>query len=667
MSSVIKTVCAALSIALILAAMVGLHIVSAQSPVDYDADNDGLIEIEWLEQLSAVRWDLNGDGAVDDEINAEAYSAAFPDSAVGMGCAEGCQGYELTRDLNFRSAGSYASGVMNSKWTSGKGWLPISDMGYIFEGNQSSLVNLYIDRNAVNQPEYIGLFGLSGGEIRRVRLLDVNIKGRGNVGAIVGGNAGALSSSFASGNISGVDARVGGLAGVSGGDIASSYTDSNVSGSVAGGLVGYTEGGNITTSHSTGAVTDVDYGGGLVGVNYGSIDSSYATGNVAVDSSGQGEVGGLVGENNGKISSSYATGNVSGYISGGLVGRNQGGSNSSIASSYAVGRVSGQSWAGGLVGFNGSIVTSSYATGSVLGTQATGGLVGYNRGNISSSYSIGKVSGDENTGGFLGVNTDGEMTANYWNTETSGQLVGIGEGSDTSVEGKITEELQEPTGYTAIYADWLADFDNADEDYDETTGVDNVWDFGTSSQYPELKADLDDSGHASWWEFGPQHSRPAPTPTPTPLPTSTPTPTLTPTVNPTPTVTPTPTQTATPTNTPIPTDTPTATPNPTMTPIPTDTPVPTATATHTAEPTDTTVPSNTPEPTKTAVPPTQTPVIIVVTATPSADAPSGGGCNSVSAVPVGAAAANLLFVVAPLGIIGGVRYRRRKKGSDRYE
>ena len=55
MSSTIKTVCAALSIALILAAMAGLNIVSAQSPVDYDANNDGLIEIEWLEQLNAVR------------------------------------------------------------------------------------------------------------------------------------------------------------------------------------------------------------------------------------------------------------------------------------------------------------------------------------------------------------------------------------------------------------------------------------------------------------------------------------------------------------------------------------------------------------------------------------------------------------------------------------
>ena len=73
--------------------------------------DDGLIEIEWLEQLDAVRWDLDGDGVVDDEANAERYFAAFPDAAEGMGCAEGCRGYELTRDLDFKSAGSYASGA----------------------------------------------------------------------------------------------------------------------------------------------------------------------------------------------------------------------------------------------------------------------------------------------------------------------------------------------------------------------------------------------------------------------------------------------------------------------------------------------------------------------------------------------------------------------------
>ena len=53
---------AALTVALMLGAMAGLNDVGAQSAVDYDTDDDGLIEIEWLEQLDAVRWDLDGDG-----------------------------------------------------------------------------------------------------------------------------------------------------------------------------------------------------------------------------------------------------------------------------------------------------------------------------------------------------------------------------------------------------------------------------------------------------------------------------------------------------------------------------------------------------------------------------------------------------------------------------
>ncbi|MDE2687059.1 MAG: hypothetical protein OXI16_06105 [Chloroflexota bacterium] len=56
------TAIATLTVALLFSAMAGMNGVSAQSAVDYDADDDGLIEIEWLEQLDAVRWDLDGNG-----------------------------------------------------------------------------------------------------------------------------------------------------------------------------------------------------------------------------------------------------------------------------------------------------------------------------------------------------------------------------------------------------------------------------------------------------------------------------------------------------------------------------------------------------------------------------------------------------------------------------
>ena len=53
--------------------------------IDYDTDDDGLIEISSLAQLDAVRHDLDGDGtpSTDGET---AYAEAFPDAASGMGC-----------------------------------------------------------------------------------------------------------------------------------------------------------------------------------------------------------------------------------------------------------------------------------------------------------------------------------------------------------------------------------------------------------------------------------------------------------------------------------------------------------------------------------------------------------------------------------------------------
>ena len=48
-----------------IAALLALRGVAAQTPTDYDTDNDGLIEVDSLAKLNAMRWDLNGDGVVD--------------------------------------------------------------------------------------------------------------------------------------------------------------------------------------------------------------------------------------------------------------------------------------------------------------------------------------------------------------------------------------------------------------------------------------------------------------------------------------------------------------------------------------------------------------------------------------------------------------------------
>ena len=83
---------------------------AAQTTTDYDADDDGLIDINNLDQLNAMRWDLDGNG-IPAAANTGTYLAAFPnrDTAADsrMGCPAGnCRGYELMADLTFSASTS---------------------------------------------------------------------------------------------------------------------------------------------------------------------------------------------------------------------------------------------------------------------------------------------------------------------------------------------------------------------------------------------------------------------------------------------------------------------------------------------------------------------------------------------------------------------------------
>ena len=209
-----------------------------------------------------------------------------------------------------------------------------------------------------------------------------------------------------------------------------------------------------------------------------------------------------MGHNDGDITECYATGAVSGDTwVGGLVGWNT----SLITVSYATGRVSGKGDdVGGLAGHNHGSIAAVYATGQVSGKGDAGGLVGHSTGTIAASYATGRVSGGDNNGGLLGSNS-GAVFAAYWDKTSSGiWRSGVGSGDDEGVKGKTRTELRRPTGYTGIYAPWDFDLDNADEDYDYTTGGEDVWHFGNASQRPVLKADLNGDGKATWEEFGNQ-------------------------------------------------------------------------------------------------------------------------------------------------------------------
>ena len=501
----------------------------------YDTDGDRLIEVSNLEQLDAIRYDLDGDGSADRDGDANKYAGAFPTSGEETVCNT-CDGYELTRSLDFDDPASYASGSINTAWTTGTGWDPImGGFDATFDGGGNTINNLYISRADTYN---VGLFAWNGfdGVIRNIGLADVNVSGQSG-GGLAGANQGTISQSYTTGRVEGS----GGLVGRNGlpigmqysAMISRSHSSAEVSGRNVGGLAGENFG-TIVFSHATGNVSaDADGdGGGLVGRNYqGTIRASYATGNVSA--SGHSHVGGLAGRNHyGTIRDSYATGNVSGGDPvGGLAGDNRAGR---IISSYATGNVKGEGEGndvGGLVGQvysdeGESWIISSYATGDVSGgssarSLAGGGLAGsvYTRADVQvvhnvkvvASYATGKVSGTGSVGGLFGYREDARrgasritVTASYWDTQASGQTSGVGSGNSTGVQGRTTAQLQSPTGYTGIYSAWNSDLDNADGDNNAATGADDFWDFGTSGQYPALKADLDGDGTPTWEEFGHQ-------------------------------------------------------------------------------------------------------------------------------------------------------------------
>ena len=485
---------------------------------DVDTDNNGLIEINDLEGLDAIRYQLDGSGYRQNET-ANKITAGCPD--------EGCKGYELTRSLDFEQGASYRSGIIRAAWTSGSGWQPIGTPGIpfitpeapfaipeapfdaIFNANGHTIANLRIDRGDAERG--VGLFGVtaSNAEIENVGLLDVDILGNQGVGGLVGyKQGGSIVNSYVTGQVRGRGAHdVGGLVGWHrGGTISDSHSSSTVVGfrRNTGGLVGDNDGGTITNSYARGSVNGSEKVGGLVGKNSNTSNTGVIMRSWAeVKVTGGAVVGGLVGENNGIITNSYTkehiigTADVGGFVGwnlgditnsyalgfvrgnngvGGFIGNNLGGT---ITNSYAGGNVdSGGRYIGGLVGWNarGAIV-NSYAQGNVSGNDGVGGLVGVNRGlfhnpsisRVSKSYATGRVRGDRNSGGLVGENRDGRIEKSYWNKTNNPTVVSAGGTSKTRAE--MQTPTQPGNNATEIYYDW----ETAD------------WDFGGTDQYPTLK------------------------------------------------------------------------------------------------------------------------------------------------------------------------------------
>ena len=172
-----------------------------------------MIEISNLEQLNAIRHDLDGNGSSDDS----AYASAFPGFNQSNDCpSDGCTGYELNASLDFDNAASYASGSINTAWTTGSGWTPISLFNATLAGNGHTISNLHSTTNGLFSSiktaatiRSVGLVGISVDASSSSNSLCGQGGGLTGVGGLVGDNAGSVSDSYVSGSVSGPQQRRG--------------------------------------------------------------------------------------------------------------------------------------------------------------------------------------------------------------------------------------------------------------------------------------------------------------------------------------------------------------------------------------------------------------------------------------------------------------------------
>ena len=370
---------------------------NAQAQTYRDRDNDGLIEISYIEQLDSIRYNLTGTCS-----------------------GSTCNGYELTRNLDFNDNASYrnrADTASRGFYTASNGyWRPVGTstlFNTTLEGNNYSISNVRMHHPS----EYIVGFFTNVGRnalLKNIHLRNVTVQasstarsislGSSSAGALAGVNEGTIMQSSASGSVLG-STNVGGLVGLHSGTISQSHSTVSVTGSYRlGGLVGYNNLGIISQSSASGSVRGSDNVGGLVGLN-----------------------------DNGTISQCHATVSVTGnnYYVGGLAGQNN---NGTISQSYATGYVSGTNHVGGLAGHNNNgTISQSYATGYVSGTSDVGGLVGYNYNNGTILHGSWNLDAAQTVSGTARINN---------------AKVGIGTNIGTAayIRGLTLSALRSPTG-----------------------------------------------------------------------------------------------------------------------------------------------------------------------------------------------------------------------------
>ena len=365
-------------------------------------------------------------------------------------------------------------------------WLPIGTSGTLFAGNYdggnfeiTGIRNFQLDK--VEYEDYYSSGGLFGGiqnaVIQNVIVADSEIRGSGDIGAIVNRGSGTIINCVNLSSVEGSGSYVGGIIGslssMSGGNGSFSVINCRNEGNVimrpslmgnvyVGGVAGSA---TVINCVNTGTIqnfgtSNIDYVGGIAGS--GTVRSSVNEGTVTSTTT----AGGIIGS--GSVYNSYNSGTITGDYAGGIIGYD-----GTVENCYNLGDVNGTTRAGGVWGGNssssGSVsINHVYNAGNVTGGQNayTGGIVGGGAATISNAINIGQVTGGTNVSGILGYASSSTVNNSYY----GGNCANIG-----AVNGADTD--------TSVYSDTLLADAATLSWYEDSSVWTAIWDFENSWEF----------------------------------------------------------------------------------------------------------------------------------------------------------------------------------------
>jgi hypothetical protein len=307
------------------------HGFAAGGRVDYDVDDDGLIELNDLDDLDEIRNAPGGD--------------SLYGSSAGCPTPGGCFGFELTTDLDFDTSGNGLVGPEDAHFTdlaNFQGFVPIESLVAFFDGGGHTIRNLTNIGAIDSLPQ--GLFQQVGASVvENLHFEDPHFEG---FNPFTGVLAGQLNESLVV-NVS-----------ITGGSM---FTN-NIA--AVGGLAGGCLWSQIEEIRSSLHVRSSESVGGVLGIAENCpIARSVVLGRVTSDRYHRG-IGGMVGHMiDGSITDSFVSGSVgSGHFFGGLVGQTEG--SPTFTNTFVSGAVVGDGTPGGaMLGFGpGTFVSSFFAT-----------------------------------------------------------------------------------------------------------------------------------------------------------------------------------------------------------------------------------------------------------------------------------------------------------------